>query len=134
MFDKGHFKISPDTLLFGNAFSTDPSLLTQLDRDVTDVQPRSIRDFVDTLIERQAKMIDAAIQSQTSVNTSNLRKRYQKYSRAPKLRQRIEKNVDDHIGTTEPVSIANILAIKRAPKPPNVMKWVQSQNPTSGEL
>ena len=44
---------SPNTLLFGNAFSTDPYLLTQLDRDVADAAPRSIRDFVDTLIERQ---------------------------------------------------------------------------------
>ena len=61
---------SPNTLLFGNAFSTDPSLLTQLDRHV---QPRSIRDYVDTLIERRAKIIDAAIQSQTSFNASNLR-------------------------------------------------------------
>ena len=67
--------ISPNTLLFGNAFLTDPSLLTQLDHDVTDVQPRSIRDFIDTLIERQTKIIDAAIQSQTSVNNSNLRRR-----------------------------------------------------------
>ena len=77
--------VSPNTLLFGNDFSTDLFLLTQLDRDVSNKQPRSIRDFVDTLIERQAKLIDAAIQSQTSLNTANLRKRYQTYSRAPKL-------------------------------------------------
>ena len=79
LFDKGHFKhwsrllcmtervlnisvkqplgVSPNTLLFDNAFSTDPSLLTQLDRDVSNEQPRSIRDFVDTLIERQAKLL-----------------------------------------------------------------------------
>ena len=68
--------VSPNTLLFGNAFSTDPSLLTQLDCDVADAQPRSIRDFVDTLIDRQAKIIDTAIQSQAAVNTANLRKRY----------------------------------------------------------
>ena len=117
---------------------TDPSLLTQLDRDVADAQPRSIRDFVDTLIERQAKIIDAAMQSQTAVNTSNLRKRYQTYSRAPKLRQRIETDTDtdDHTGTTAPVSITNIIAIKRTPKPPVIAatKWVQSRNPTSEEL
>ena len=47
--------------------SNNPSV-TQLDRDVAYAQPRSIRDFVDTLIERQAKNIDAAIQSQTAVN------------------------------------------------------------------
>ena len=49
--------VSPNILRFGNAFSTDPSLLTQLDCDVSDVQPRSIRDFVDTLIEHQAKSL-----------------------------------------------------------------------------
>jgi len=71
-----------NTLLFGNAFSTDPSLLTQIHRDVSDVHPQSIRDFNDTFIERQSKIIDAAIQSQKSLKTSNLRKRYQTYSRA----------------------------------------------------
>ena len=75
--------VSPSTLLFRNAFLTDPSLLTKLDCDVPNEQPRPIRDFVDTLIERQAKLIDAA---KTSVNTANLQKRYQTYSRAPKLR------------------------------------------------
>ena len=53
--------LSPNALLFGNAFSTDPSLLTQLDRDVSNEQPRSIQDFVDTSIERQAKIIDACL-------------------------------------------------------------------------
>ena len=90
----------------------------QLDRDFSNEQPRSIPDFVDTLIERQAKIDDAAIQSQTSINTANLRKRYQTYSRAPKLRQRLETSKDDHTGTTDPVSIADIIAIKRTPKPP----------------
>ena len=56
--------VSPDTLPFCDAFPTDPSLLTQLDRDVSIV-------IVDNLIERQAKIIAAAIQYQTSVNTSN---------------------------------------------------------------
>ena len=67
---------------------------------------------------------------------SNLRKQYQTYSRDPKLRQRIETSADDHTGTTGPVSIANIIAIKRTPKPPIIAatKWVQSRNPTSGEL
>ena len=126
--------VSPKTLLFGDAFSTDPSLLTQMDRDVADSPPRLIRDFVDTLIERQAKPIDAAIQSQKAVNTANLRKRYHTYARAPKLRPRIETTSDDHTGNTAPVPIANIIAIKRTPKPPiiAVTKWVQSRNPTSG--
>ena len=94
---------------------------------------RSIRDFVDTLI--QAKIIDAAIQSQTSVNTSNLRKRYQTYSRDPKIRQRIETTTDDHTGITALVSIANTIAIKRMPKILIIAttKCVQSRNPTSEE-
>ena len=119
---------------------TDPSLLTQLDRDVATVQPRSIRDFVDTLIKCQAKLIDAARQPQTSINANSLRKRYQTYPRAPKLLQRLQTNTDDHTGTTEldtePVSIANVIAIKRMPKSSIIAatKWVQSRNPTSGEL
>ena len=57
------------------------------------------------------------------------------YPRAPKLRQCLETNTDDHTGTTEPVSIANVIAIKRTPKPPIIAatKWVQSRNPTPGE-
>ena len=91
---------------------------------------------MDTLIECQAKIIDAAIQSQTAVNTANLRKRCQTYSRAPKLRQRIETTTDDHTGTTAPVSIANVIAIKRMPNPRIIAatKWMQSRNPASGEL
>ena len=82
------------------------------------------------------EIIDAAIQSQTSINTANLRKRYETYSRAPKLCQRLETSKDDHTGTTDPVSIANIIAIKQTPKPPIIAakKWVQSRNPISGDL
>jgi len=63
--EPGQVGASPNTLLFGNAFSMDPFLLTQPDCDISDVQPRSIRYFVHTKIERQATLIDAAIQSQT---------------------------------------------------------------------
>ena len=35
---------------FGDAFSVDRTLLTQIDQDVADVKPRSTQDFVDTLI------------------------------------------------------------------------------------
>ena len=71
-----------------------------------------------------------------SINTANLRKRYQTYSRAPKLHQRIETSTDDHTGSSDPVSIANIIAIKHTPKPAIIAatKWVQPRNPTSGEL
>ena len=45
-------------------------------------------------------------------------------------------NKDDHTGTTEPVSIAYIIAIKQTPKPPIIAatKSVQSRNPMPGEL
>ena len=65
---------SPNTLLFGDAFSVDRRLLTQIDQDVADVKPRSIQDFVDTLIARQTQIIDAAIHSQTAIYEANLRK------------------------------------------------------------
>ena len=64
--------VSPNTILFGNAFSTDRSLLTQIDQDVSGVKPRSTQDFVDTLIARQALIINAAIHSQTAINEANL--------------------------------------------------------------
>ena len=105
-------------LLFPSYIISDLNFLIEVAVGIADAQPRSIRDFVETLIDRQAKIINAAIQSQTAVNAANLRKRYQTYSRAPKLRQRIETTTDDHTRTTTPLSIANIIAIKLTPKPP----------------
>ena len=100
--------VSPDTLLFGNVISMEPSLQTQLDRDVSDVQPRSIRDDNRT----SGKFIDVDVQSKTSLNASNLRKRYDTYSLTEKLRQRVEMKIDDHTGATDPISISHIVAIK----------------------
>ena len=53
-FVKQPLGVSPNTLLFGNAFSTDRSLLTQIDQDVSGVKQRSTQDFFDSLIARQA--------------------------------------------------------------------------------
>ena len=89
-----------NTLLFGNAFSTDRSLPTQIDQDNTGVKARSTQDFVDTLIARKALIIDAAIHSQTAIDEANLRKRYANYAQNPKLRQRLETEVYDHSGTS----------------------------------
>ena len=60
-----------------------------------------------------------------SINMANLRKRYQTYARAPKRRQRLETSKDDHTGTTDPVSIANIIAIIQTPRSPIIAatKW-----------
>ena len=64
---------SPNTLLNGDAFSVDRTLLTQIDQDVADLKARLTQDFVDTLIARQARIIDATIHSQTAINEANLR-------------------------------------------------------------
>ena len=60
------------TLLFGNAFSTNRSLLNQIDQDVSGVKPRSTQDFVDIIIAENALIINAAIQSQTALTPSTM--------------------------------------------------------------
>ena len=77
---KKPLRVSANTLLFGNASAIDATLLTQIDRDVSDVKPQSTQDFVDSLISRQSKIIDAAIHSQTAIDEDNLRKRYATYA------------------------------------------------------
>ena len=62
------------------------------------VKPHPTQDFVDTMITRQALIINAALHSQTAINDANLNKRYANYARSPKLRQRLETEVDDHSG------------------------------------
>ena len=125
---KQPLRVSPNTILFGNAFSTDRSLLTQIDQDVSGVKPRSTQDIFDTLIARQAIIFDAAIYSQT--------KRYAHYARSPKLRQRLETEVDDHSGTTTPMPTSFILTESRLERPPifDATKWIQVRNPFSGKL
>ena len=54
---KQPLRVLPNTLLFGNAFSTYRSLLTLIHHDDSGVKPRSTQDFVDTLIVRQALFI-----------------------------------------------------------------------------
>ena len=71
---------STNILQFGDVFSVDRALLTQIDQDVSDVTPRSTQDFVDTLIARHAQIIDTAIHSQTIINEANLRQRYSNYT------------------------------------------------------
>ena len=114
--------VSSNTLLFGNAFSVDRTLLTQIDQAVTDVKPRSTQDFVDTLIPRHAQVIDAAIHPQTAINEAKLR--------------RLETEVDDHSGTTEPFPVSFIAVGTRTPRQPILAatKWIQVWNPFSGSL
>jgi len=63
--------VSPNTLLFGNAFRDDTSLLSQIYRDISNTPTKSIRNYVDMLVERQSKLIEAAIASQRSINEDN---------------------------------------------------------------
>ena len=91
--------------IFGNVFSSYRSLLTQIEHDVSGVNPRSTQNLVNTLIARHTLMIDVAIHSQIAINEANLRKRYANYARNPKIRQRLETEVDEHSGTTEPLPL-----------------------------
>ena len=68
--------VSPNTLLFGNAFQDDTSLLSIIDRDTSNNPSRSVRDYVNTLIDSQARLIEAAVQSQHSINQEHMRRRY----------------------------------------------------------
>ena len=90
---------------------------------------------LDNLIARQANIINAAIHSQTAINDANLRKRYANYPRAPKLRQRLETEVDDHSGTTEPLPVSFTVVSPKTPRPPifAATKWIQVKNPFSEE-
>jgi hypothetical protein len=54
----------------------------------------------------------------------------------PKLQQRLETEVDDHSGTTELLPVSFMAVGPRIPRPPQfaATKWIQVQNPFSGEL
>jgi len=126
--------VSPNTLLFGNAFQEDTSLLSVIDRDTSNNPSRSVRDYVDTLIDRQAKLIEAAVQSQQSTNQEHMRRRYAQYSKSPKLRLRVPADDTNHIKQSAPVSISHILATQAPPKPPILaaVKWILHTDPASG--
>jgi hypothetical protein len=80
--------VSPNTLLFGDAIPTEQSLMAEIDRIPTATPPRTIRDYVDKLMDRQSRLIVAAQKSQQKVNADNLEKRYSTYPRTPKVRTR----------------------------------------------
>ena len=104
---------SPNTLIFGIAFHMDTSLLGII--DISYSTPRSVRDYVDTLIERQSRLIDATIQCQNETNDANLIRRYLHYPRRPKLRQQVfSGNEDSVIETTDPILVGHII-INHAP-------------------
>jgi hypothetical protein len=119
--------VSPNTLIFGNAFHMDTSLLVIIDQDISNSAPRSVRDYVDTLMERQNRLIDAAIQSQNETNDANLSRRYSHYLRRPKLRQQVLSGDENSIiETTEPIPVGHTVinpAPSRAPVI-SAVKWI----------
>jgi hypothetical protein len=78
-------------------------------------------------MERQRKIIDAAIQSQISINEDRIRKRYATYPKTPKLREQRLTDEDSNGGATKPTSISHILVNERPAKPPIIAstKWIQ---------
>jgi hypothetical protein len=119
-------------LLFGNALPVEPGIIVDEFEQLPSASgPRTIRDYVDKLIDRQSRLINAAIQSQVKINNDNLTKRYSTYHRTPKLRQRtLGNDNDDHTGTTIPILVANIIPAARPAIRPS-RKWILNPNPPS---
>ena len=128
--------VSPNTLLFGNAFHDDTSLLSQIDRDISNTPTQSIRDYVDTLVARQSKLIEAAIASQRSINEDNLRRRYAHYPRISKLHlpKPPHDGADNQSDNHNPTAISHILTNLAPPHPPilSAVKWILHRNPITG--
>jgi hypothetical protein len=51
---------SPNTLLFGNAINQEPVDIKDMDQQNDTVTPKSIREYVDTFMHRQSKLLLAA--------------------------------------------------------------------------
>ena len=64
--------VSPNTILYGDAIPTEHTLLAEIDNTPSSTTPRTIRDYVDTLMARQGRIIKAAISSQQKENSVNL--------------------------------------------------------------
>ena len=75
--------VSPNTILFGDSIPTEHTLLAEIDNPPPSNTSRSIRDYVDTLMARQGRIIEAAILSQQKDNSMNLQRRYANYPLAP---------------------------------------------------
>ena len=114
----------------------DTSLLVIIDQDISDTTPRSALDYVDTLIELQGRLIDAAIQSQNKTNDANLSRRYL-HPRLPKLRQHVLSDDEDSvIETTKPIPVSHIIIIIN-PAPArtpmiSAVEWILHKDPVSG--
>jgi hypothetical protein len=72
--------VSPNTLLYGNAINTDEGLFHVIREQKSMESPISTRDYVDQLLANQEKLIATAVRVQNKLNTTNLKKRYAKYT------------------------------------------------------
>ena len=66
--------VSPNTILYGDAIPTEYTLLAEIDNTPPSTTLRTIRDYVDTLMARQGRIIKAAISSQQKENSLELSK------------------------------------------------------------
>ena len=66
-------------------------MMAEMDQMPSDTGKISIRNYIDTFMARQRKLLDAARRSQEATNDSNLKKRYSTYQRLRQLRTRIKR-------------------------------------------
>jgi len=92
--------------------------------DISNSPARSIRDYVDTLVDRRSKLIEAAIASQRSIDKDNQRSRYAHYPRSPTLRLPAPHYCRRAVGYPR--------IYQRSTTSPAV-KWIPHNNPTTGE-
>ena len=112
----------------------DTSLLVIIDQDISDTTLRSALDYVDTLIELQGRLIDAAIQSRNKTNDANLSRRYL-HPRLPKLRQHVLSDDEDSvIETTKPIPVSHIIINPAPARTPMIfaVEWILHKDPVSG--
>ena len=101
---------SSNTLVFGNAMLKEPSLVEELDQGHNNATLVSIRAYVDEFMQRQGKLLNAAMGAQAT-NVRNLRKRYANYKGLPELRiRRIREDIEEEHEEPRdsPTSIAHI--------------------------
>ena len=65
-------RASPNTLLFGNAFTQEPFEISEMDQQRNIKTPSSIRDYVEKFMHRQNKLLLAAAKSQQETNDAHL--------------------------------------------------------------
>jgi len=63
-------------------------MMEKMDQMSSDSGKFSIRDYIDTFMARQGKLLDAARRSLEATKDNNLRKRYANYQWLPQLRTR----------------------------------------------